>query len=223
VPGVWSGLRSCRGGGSSAVLSLTQAPLFSCLLPWRSSRSSRPLDPTLTPAHACQPQSLATHLSAIETESYSDLEVCFTEMNPAVGKGRLIMGCNEASSNGIFDAAAGDSGGEIGYHQGTLRGHPSPETTMCVDLCPSLSSSLKSSLSRSRPPFLVLTGLRVAARCVGSTRECWDKRLGELSSLWAILPAPVRPQPKTKAARRGKALACSLHEAPRWCWVRERL
>lgn len=119
---------------------LTQAPLFSCLLPWHSSRRSRPLDPTLTPAYACQPQSLATHFSALETESYSDLEVYFTEMNPAVGKGRLIMGDtnygNKVPSNGIFAAAAADSGGEIGCHQGTLRGHPSPETVMCGDLCP---------------------------------------------------------------------------------------
>lgn len=49
-------------------------------------------------------------------------------MNTAVGKSRLIMGGtdygNEAPSHGIFDAAAGDSGGEISCHQGTLRGHP---------------------------------------------------------------------------------------------------
>lgn len=70
---------------------LTQAPLFSCWLPWHSSRSSRPLDTTLTPPHACQPQSLPTHHSALETESYSDLEVCSSEMDPAMGKGGLRM------------------------------------------------------------------------------------------------------------------------------------
>lgn len=71
---------------------LTQAPLFSCLPPWRSSRSSRPPDPTLTPPHACQPRSLPTRLSALETESQSDLEVYSNEMNPTLGKGGLIMG-----------------------------------------------------------------------------------------------------------------------------------
>lgn len=67
-------------------------------------------------------------------------------MNPAVGRGRLVRGGagygNEAPSDGIVHAAARDSGGEIGCHQGTLRGHPSPETGMCGDLCPFLKSSL---------------------------------------------------------------------------------
>lgn len=120
MPGVWSGLGSCRPTQKRwlicSAVSYTSPFVFSLASLVHSARSSRPLDPTLTPAHACQPQkSPATHLSALETESYSDLEVCFTEMNPAVGKGRLIMGGtdygNEAPSNGIFDDDAGASGG----------------------------------------------------------------------------------------------------------------
>lgn len=101
------------------MLCLTQAPLFSYLLSWHSSGSSRPLDPTLTPPHAYQPQSLHTHLSALETESYSDLEVCSSEMDPAMGKGGSRMGGtdyrSEAPFNRIFSAAAaaGDAQGEI--------------------------------------------------------------------------------------------------------------
>lgn len=129
---------------------LTQAPLFSCLLPWRSSRSSRPPDPTLTPPHACQPRSLPTRLSALDTESQSDLEVYSNEMNPTLGKEGLIMGGtdygNESPSRRLFGAAAGNSEGEIaGKPQGSLSGHPVSETVICGDLCP------PTSLLSSRP------------------------------------------------------------------------
>lgn len=104
-------------------------------------------------------------------------------------------------------------GGEIGCHQGTLRGHPSPETVMCGDLCPQPFLSLSRCIGH---PFLLP---------LGSLRQpdVWAVLMDVGTGAWedcAVCGQHCLPQPKARAVRRSRTLACSLHEAHRWCWVR---
>lgn len=79
------------------------------------------------------------------------------------------------------------------------------------------------------PPTFLLS----LSRCIGhpfllslgSVRQpdVWTVLMDVGTGAWedcAVCGQHCLPQPKAKAVRRGRALACPLHEAHRWCWMR---